>query len=269
MIVIEVLGTPAPKGSARAFINKRTGRAILAPSGSGANKDRLRSWDALVREAAQRAVADHAAALDPPAPVFVNRAIAVSITFRLARPSGHWGKGKRAGQLLPSAPVAPRMKPDADKLARATLDSLHGAVFDDDSRIVDLLVRKRYAAPGNEGAVIAIQEWSGSDPAFRDPALAVAPAPAPAPALVTVDDLGEVTAAVQAHLRSEVAGFAGRKLAPGEWVELESRVEKAVATAPLPGHLSVRAYEISADGHIHIELADKRTAATSALTVRW
>jgi len=152
MIVLEVLGTPAPKGSSRAFINKRTGRAILAPSGSAANKGRLRSWDALVREEAQR--------LAPAtAPMFVDKPLAVSITFRLARPSGHWGKGKRAGQLVPSAPTAPRTKPDADKLARATLDALHGTIFDDDSRIVELLVRKRYAAPGEEGARIAVEEW--------------------------------------------------------------------------------------------------------------
>jgi Holliday junction resolvase RusA-like endonuclease len=61
--------------------------------------------------------------------------------------------------LKPSAPLTPATKPDIDKLTRSTLDSLIGAVFDDDSRIVRLVVDKQYAVPGAEGARIRVQEW--------------------------------------------------------------------------------------------------------------
>lgn len=143
MIVLEVLGTPAPKGSSRAFYKAGMKRAVIVKD----NSERQRGWEASVRFEAQRAGA---------APHFVERPLAVTIEFRMARPAGHWAK---RGGLKPSAAPAPATKPDVDKLARATLDALTGAIFDDDSRIVDLVVRKRYAKPGQEGARITIEEW--------------------------------------------------------------------------------------------------------------
>jgi Holliday junction resolvase RusA-like endonuclease len=149
VIRIDVLGTPAGKGNARAFVNKATGRAILSSFGTGKTEKKLRSWDAAVRECAREAVSS-------PTPPFVDVPLRVYLQFRLARPQGHWGKGKRAGQLAATAPAFPRTKPDADKLARSTLDPLTGIVFDDDSRIVSLQVDKLYAEPGNEGATILV-----------------------------------------------------------------------------------------------------------------
>jgi Holliday junction resolvase RusA-like endonuclease len=150
--VIEVLGTPAPKGSVRAFFKPGMARAMIVKD----NKDPQRAWDASVREAAYEAVGK------PEAPPFVDVALEVTITFRITRPGGHWGKGKNAGKLAPTAPRWPRVKPDIDKLARSTLDALTGIVFDDDARIVDLKVRKEYAAPGREGA------WIGVTPVSED-----------------------------------------------------------------------------------------------------
>lgn len=151
-IRLEIYGKPAPKGSGRAFL--RGGRAIMAPSGSDVNRANLRSWDQAVRFAANEAVRG---ASSPP---FVGQPLAVSITFRLARPAGHWGKKG----LKPSAPAYHMTKPDKDKLERATLDSLTGIIFDDDSRIVRSVVSKDYADVGNEGATVVIQAM-GSDPA--------------------------------------------------------------------------------------------------------
>jgi Holliday junction resolvase RusA-like endonuclease len=153
MIVIDVLGSPAPKGNARAFVNKRTGRAVLSSFGSGTTEKRLRSWDALVREAAYEKKAEYYRAGSP---LFVDTPLAVGIVFRLSRPAGHYAK---KGGLRPTARVAPTTKPDADKLARSTLDALHGTIFDDDSRIVELGVVKTYAEPGREGARIVVKEW--------------------------------------------------------------------------------------------------------------
>lgn len=144
-IVLEVLGSPAPKGSARAMMI--AGHARLVPSGSNVNRNRLRSWDTAVREAAREAVGS---CTSPP---FVGVPLRITIVFRLARPSGHWGKGG----LRPSAPPYPITKPDVSKLVRATEDSLIGVVFDDDSRVVSLFVEKNYSTPGNEGATIVVE----------------------------------------------------------------------------------------------------------------
>lgn len=153
VVIISVLGAPATKGNARAFVNKKTGRAVLSSFGSGPREKKLRGWDAAVREAARQHVGHREA------PQFVDQQLEVVVYFYLARPRGHWGKGKNAGKLLASAPTRPRGTPDVDKLARSTLDALHGVVFDDDARIVRLVAEKRYATPGQEGAEICISEY--------------------------------------------------------------------------------------------------------------
>lgn len=146
MIEFDVRGTPAPKGSNRAMV--RGGRAVFVPGGSAVNAVKLKSWDVAVRDAAHESIGER------DEPVFVSVPLAVAIVFKLARPGGHWGtKG-----LKPSAPAHPCKKPDADKLARATIDSLSGLVFDDDARIVRLVVEKQYALPGHEGAQIRVWE---------------------------------------------------------------------------------------------------------------
>jgi Holliday junction resolvase RusA-like endonuclease len=147
VITLDVLGTPAPKGSGRAMMI--AGRARHVPSGSNANRDALRSWDVAVREAARDAVGDIAA------PPFVDVALEIDIVFYMRRPASHYRKD---GSIKASAPARPRTKPDWSKLARATEDTLTGIVFDDDARISDAHVRKRWAAPGREGAHITITE---------------------------------------------------------------------------------------------------------------
>jgi Holliday junction resolvase RusA-like endonuclease len=159
VIGFDVLGTPAPKGSNRAIL--RGGQARFVPGGSPTNQRALKSWDVAVREAARDSVAVQV--FDggtPDRPAFVDQALAVEITFWLTRPGGHWAKPTKKNPspgLKPSAPSMPAVKPDVDKLARATCDSLSGIVFDDDARIVELLVRKVYAEPGCEGARIVVR----------------------------------------------------------------------------------------------------------------
>lgn len=148
MIVLEVLGTPAPKGSGRAMLIG--GKARHIASGSTANQRALKAWDVAMREAAHAAVGNVAA------PPFVGVAIALAIEFRMARPVGHWGKGKNAGRLTPSAPLYPLSYPDSSKLLRATEDSLTGIVWDDDSRVSLHHIDRLYALPGREGATVVI-----------------------------------------------------------------------------------------------------------------
>lgn len=159
MITFEVLGVPAPKGSSRAMM--KGGHAINVPSGSNANRDKIKAWSTAVREQALEACG-----ADRTAPVFVCTALSVEIVFCMARPMGHWGKGKNAGKLVPTAPQYPATKPDIDKLVRTTLDAMTGLVFDDDSRISRLVATKEWARPGHEGAVIVVRERSSLPQAF-------------------------------------------------------------------------------------------------------
>lgn len=141
-----VLGTPASKGSNRAFIGK-SGRAHVVPGGSKVGAEKLGTWDANVRAAALEAA---------PAP-WIARPLSVEIHFYLRRPAGHFAQ--RTGQLRSRAPSWPATKPDVDKLARSTLDSLTAIVFDDDSRVVMLRVTKHYARSDQpEGALISVDE---------------------------------------------------------------------------------------------------------------
>lgn len=149
MISFDVLGTPAPKGSNRAITI--AGKARFVPGGSKVNQQKLKGWDASVRE---RALEVLGPCLEPK---YRAQPLVVELQFRLTRPGGHW---RPKGGLKPSAPIAPATKPDIDKLVRSTLDSLTGLVFDDDSRIVSMIVTKMYAAPGQEGALIMVREYS-------------------------------------------------------------------------------------------------------------
>jgi Holliday junction resolvase RusA-like endonuclease len=85
-------------------------------------------------------------------------ALAMEITFVLGRKKGHMGTGKNAGQVKMSAPIAPIVRPDTLKLARAVEDALTETLYDDDSRIVDQRHRKIYAETGEEEH-IEIRLW--------------------------------------------------------------------------------------------------------------
>jgi Holliday junction resolvase RusA-like endonuclease len=157
MIVLEVLGTPAPKGSGRAMLIG--GKARFIASGTGANARTQRQWSKAVRQAALSQ--PHSFAATP---------LAVAIEFRMPRRKGDLGTGRNAGRIRPSAPIAPSGYPDIDKLTRCTLDALvprrkagkvvEYGIIDDDSRIVRLEVTKVYAAPGCEGARITVEVFT-------------------------------------------------------------------------------------------------------------
>ena len=150
-VVINVRGIPAAKGSPHARVHN--GHVVMHEG------KKTKSWERLVRESIALEIFDGSL---PSVPLFVDKPLRVSIVFRLTRPGGHWGTGKRAGSLKPNAAVMPHKKPDIDKLARATLDPLIGSIFDDDSRIVELATVKTYASPGDEGARVVIREWNSS-----------------------------------------------------------------------------------------------------------
>src|SRR5690606_17166348 len=96
--------------------------------------------------------------------VLWDQPVKVQLTFRLPRPKAHFGAdgftlsalrpdpkcalGRGSRKVKPSAPRWPAGRPDLDKLARAALEAITGVVIADDSTVVDLCLRKRYAHNG-------------------------------------------------------------------------------------------------------------------------
>lgn len=143
---LRVVGVPAPQGSKRAFNNPHTGRAQMKESGS----ERLAPWRQDVKQAALDAIA----ASGWTVPV---TGVTVEVTFLIVRPKGHYGTGRNAAALKPTAPPYPIVKPDIDKLLRSTLDALKVAgCYTDDCTVTDVLARKRYADPDRPGAIIRV-----------------------------------------------------------------------------------------------------------------
>ena len=83
-------------------------------------------------------------------------AVDVAITFWLPRPKGHFGSGRNADKLRPSASLFPAVTPDLDKLVRSVLDALTGVCFEDDRQVVGLLVTKRYAGETPVGMTCSV-----------------------------------------------------------------------------------------------------------------
>ena len=80
--------------------------------------------------------------------------VCVDITFVFPRPKAHYGSGRNANVLKAAAPLWHTKAPDLDKLIRAVWDSLTKAgVIQDDSRIVNVNARKRFARLTEEPGV--------------------------------------------------------------------------------------------------------------------
>ena len=140
-----VLGTPVPQGSVKAF-----GSRVVAN-----NEHALGSWRSDVAAAAQRA---------KPADWDINAPVSLRCEFVFPRPLSHYGTGKNATKLKPSAPRYHVKTPDVDKLVRGVADSIGDAVarvlLNNDSQIVSIYAAKRYSTDDFLGAIITVTPLS-------------------------------------------------------------------------------------------------------------
>jgi Holliday junction resolvase RusA-like endonuclease len=143
-VKITVYGTPAAQGSKKGFINRKTNRVIIVEQDTG---KKLKPW----REAVKYAAIEVRAGGLP-----LSGPLRVSMVFTFARPAGHFGSGKNAGQVRSSAPSHPHGRPDLSKLARSTEDALTDArAYDDDSRIVEYVRLAKVYIDGDVDALDA------------------------------------------------------------------------------------------------------------------
>jgi Holliday junction resolvase RusA-like endonuclease len=131
-IVFEVFGEQKPQGSKipQAIYGKDK-KPVILPSGRvltvvrNDNPD-LMAWRGAIAWAARQVY-------NGP---LLQGALKLTIQFYRPRPKGHFGTGKNADTLKPSAPKYPITKPDNTKLTRAVEDALKGVVWKDDSQVV-------------------------------------------------------------------------------------------------------------------------------------
>jgi len=138
-----VAGKPATSGSKKAFLNKRTGKIILAPDNIG-----QRPWMDSVRWAFMQTYGRLVPLTGP---------IDLRITFYLKRPKSHYRtqNGQISHQLKPGAPIWHISMPDRTKLLRASEDALTGIAWRDDAQVCCGMTNKVYA-DGPTGAQISI-----------------------------------------------------------------------------------------------------------------
>jgi Holliday junction resolvase RusA-like endonuclease len=144
-MTLMVMGTPVPKGSARAFVIPGRGdnkvRAVVVQN----NKKALSHWQTQIGNEARYAMSH--AQVPPP----FDGPFMVGVTFMFNRPKSVSVKAR---------PV-PAVKPDLDKLIRAVLDGLTGILWRDDAQVVSIIAKKRYLiAAGAEYVEIRISEWA-------------------------------------------------------------------------------------------------------------
>jgi Holliday junction resolvase RusA-like endonuclease len=144
-----VTGTPVPQGSKTSFRHSKTGAVVMVDANPA-----LKAWRATVDATARREWSGRPA---------LDGGVTASLLFYMPRPKGHYGTGRNAGILKPSAPTLMTVKPDVDKLSRAVLDSLSTAgIWTDDCRAWGLAAWKHYA-DGRPAGVLVTLEWGTLD----------------------------------------------------------------------------------------------------------
>ncbi len=141
-IKLFVAGLPQSRGSKRAFPFKRkNGKLGVACSD---NNPKSKDWMASIASEIYCEMRRHDS---PP----LTGPIGLRMTFTLPRPKSHYGTGKNASVLKPTAPKYHTSKPDRGKLARAVEDALTAIAYADDSQVCCGPIEKIYGdRPGVE-----------------------------------------------------------------------------------------------------------------------
>jgi len=127
-----VVGVPQPQGS-KTTVTRKGRRPVVRE-----DNPLTGPWRSTVGARAQAAMNGRQLRAGP---------LRLRAVFVFPRPAGHFGTGRNAGKLKPSAPLYCRTRPDVDKLLRAVGDALTGIVFRDDAQLVIVEAEKHYGEP--------------------------------------------------------------------------------------------------------------------------
>ena len=139
IISFEVVGQPATQGSKVEQVIRGKGGVPIVKNGRTLttireDNPRLAQW---------RQEVAHAASQVYSGPLLTG-AVTLTLAFGRPRPKSHYGTGRNANVLKPSAPKYPITKPDVSKLTRAVEDALTGVIWRDDSQVQCLHVTKEF-----------------------------------------------------------------------------------------------------------------------------
>lgn len=134
---------PEPQGSMRGFVlpgkGGRKPRAILT-----SNNPRMKPYRQELTHSAMAEMRE----LKIPSPMAGKHVpVAVVFDFYFARPAS-----------IPKKRKEMVVKPDLDKVVRASADALSGILYEDDAQIVDMRVRKHYGSPERVEITVMILE---------------------------------------------------------------------------------------------------------------
>jgi Holliday junction resolvase RusA-like endonuclease len=130
-----VLGEPQPQGS-KTVIQQKGRRPRMIEDNPG-----TAPWRERVERAAAAAMTGRHSGYPRD---LLTGPLELRVTFVFRRPAGHFGTGRNAGRLKPSAPLYVRTRPDVDKLLRAIGDAITGTVCRDDAQLVIVHAEKHY-----------------------------------------------------------------------------------------------------------------------------
>lgn len=148
-----VPGMAVPQGSKRAMVHRNSGKVVMFDT----SDKRMKQWRSDIKTMAVTAMSKN----------LWTGPVAVCLCFVFPRPNGHFGTGRRAGVLKPSAPAWKTTTPDVDKLSRAVLDALTGSVFLDDKQVVKLTASKGFAEKNEQfGVHVSAVRIDAEDPPF-------------------------------------------------------------------------------------------------------
>lgn len=125
----KLIGVPQPRKRARASIAK-----------SKSGKYFIRMYDEQNQEMQELKVRIAMIWNSKP----IDGPVGVRCNFYLPRPKNHYGTGRNAGKLKPSAPIHHTKIPDVDNLEKMVFDAMNGIVWKDDSQVVDNRSSKEY-----------------------------------------------------------------------------------------------------------------------------
>ena len=186
-----VIGTPRPAGS-------KVSRPVFRKDAEGRRAPVMKDGVPVVATAPDNpatkpwmnAVAEAATAEWGPRDLAtIDGPVFLELSFYFPRPDSHYGTGRNAGILKPSAPLYPdRGGYDVDKLSRAVKDALQGIVYTNDRRVVRLRAERLYGAPARCEITVSRPAWATT----REAVEAQADLPTPEDVLGIIPDPGQL-----------------------------------------------------------------------------
>lgn len=158
-VTFTVIGRPQQRGSKKVgFIPTRdggflmkNGRPIIAAR--DANEESKQWMDSCKYAAMQVFHAD-----------LIRGPVELRVVFYFKRPQAHYGSGRNANNLKPSAPSYHAQSPDLDKLVRCLGDALTGIVYVDDRQVCATSSRREWTTTAERAEVTIIELESIAKP---------------------------------------------------------------------------------------------------------